>query len=119
MWRHRIGILGGMGPYAHLEFERCLLAALGCPASDQAYPEWTVVSIPHTPDRTLALLGIVPSPLPAILRGLERLASGADFAAITCITAHAFLDEIRAHARLPILDMVDLTLAAAQERARG
>ncbi|MEA2693465.1 MAG: aspartate racemase [Acidobacteriota bacterium] len=119
MWRYRIGILGGLGPYAHIEFERCLLAALGCPANDQAYPEWIVVSIPHTPDRTEALLGRGPSPIPAILQGLERLASGADFAAITCITAHAFLDEIRARARVPILDMVDLTLAAAQERASG
>ncbi len=119
MWRYVIGILGGLGPYAHIEFERRLLAASGNPAADQEHPAWTVVSIPQTPDRTTALLAGGPSPVPSLLRGLERLAAGADFAVITCITAHAFLAEIRPHAALPILDMVELTMAEAEERFGG
>ena len=51
-----------------------------------------------------------------LLRSFERLASCADFAVLTCITAHAFLDEIRAQVRLPILDIVELTLAEAARR---
>ncbi len=118
-WERVIGILGGLGPYAHLEFERRLLAAVESPAGDQEYPEWIVASIPHTPDRTAALLGRGPSPLPSLLRGLDRLAAGADFAVITCLTAHAFLDEIRACARLPVLDMIALSLTEAAERFGG
>lgn len=114
-WRV-IGILGGLGPYAHIEFERRLLAAVDRPASDQDYPEWVVASISHTPDRTAALLGQGPSPIPSLLRGLNKLAASADFAVITCLTAHAFLEEIRACARLPVLDMVALTLAEAAQR---
>lgn len=115
-WPRIIGILGGLGPYAHIELERRLLAAVEGAATDQDYPEWMVASIPHTPDRTEALLDHGPSPLPALLRGLEMLAAGADFAVITCMTAHAFLDELRASARLPVLDLVELTLTEAVRR---
>jgi aspartate racemase len=115
-WRRVIGIAGGMGPLAHVEFERRLLAAIESPSSDQDYPEWVVSSVPHTPDRTVALLEGGPSPMPWLLRSFERLATCADFAVLTCITAHAFLDEIRKQVRLPILDIVELTLMEAARR---
>jgi aspartate racemase len=54
--------------------------------------------------------------MPWLLRSFERLASCADFAVLTCITAHAFLDEIRTQIRLPILDLVELTLTEAARR---
>lgn len=84
--------------------------------SDQDYPEWVVSSVPGTPDRTAALLENGPSPIPWLLRSFERLASCADFAVLTCVTAHAFLEEIRARTRLPVLDMVEVTLAEAARR---
>jgi aspartate racemase len=116
-WQRVIGIAGGLGPHAHIELERRLLAAIERPSSDQDYPEWVVSSIPETPDRTAALLEGGPSPVPWLLRSFERLAScRADFAVMACITAHAFLEEIRAQARLPILDMVEVTLAEASRR---
>jgi len=119
MWQHVIGIVGGLGPHAHIEFERRLLAAVESPAGDQDYPEWIVASIPHTPDRTVALLESGPSPVPSLLRALDRLAAGADFAVIACMTAHAFLDEIRSRAPLPVLDLVELTLAEAARKFSG
>jgi hypothetical protein len=65
-WRHVIGIVGGMGPLEHIEFERQLLVAtrkrLGRPPTDQDSPEWIASSIPDTPDRTKALLGDGPPP---------------------------------------------------------
>lgn len=115
-WRRVIGIAGGMGPHAHMEFERRLLAAIESPSSDQDFPEWVVSSVSQTPDRTVALLEGGPSPMPWLLRSFERLATCADFAVLTCITAHAFLDEIRKQVRLPILDIVELTLAEAARR---
>jgi aspartate racemase len=105
-----------MGPYAHIEFERRLLAAIEQPVSDQDYPEWVVSSVPDTPDRTAALLEDGLSPVPWLLRSFERLSRCVDFGVLTCITAHAFLGEIRAHVALPILDMVELTLAEAARR---
>lgn len=105
-----------MGPHAHIEFERRLLAAIESPTSDQDYPEWVVSSVPQTPDRTVALLEDGPSPVPALLRSLERLASCADFAVLACVTAHAFLDDIRAQIKLPILSLTETALREAAGR---
>jgi aspartate racemase len=112
-FRRVIGIVGGLGPIAHLEFERRLLAAIEGSSSDQEYPEWVLSSIPQTPDRTVALLGEGPSPVPWLLRSLDRLAGCCDFAVITCVTAHAFLDEIRPQTRLPLLDLVEVSAREA------
>ena len=117
-----IGIVGGLGPHAHVEFERLLLseaAALrGRPLGDQDYPAWVLSSIPQTPDRTAALLDGGASPVPALLTSLARLArADAAFAAIPCNTAHAYLAELRARASIPILDMIDLTLETVRSAA--
>lgn len=115
-WQRVIGIVGGLGPFAHIEFERRLLAAVENPSTDQDYPDWIVSSVPHTPDRTLALLEGGASPVPSLVRGIQRLGTAADFAVIACMTAHAFLDEVRPRVRLPLLDLVALTLSAAARR---
>ena len=121
-WKRVIGIMGGLGPHAHLELERLILAAtermIGRPARDQDYPPWILSSVPATPDRTLALLSGGPSPLPALVESARRLSGkcGADFAVIPCNTAHAFLDELRQRVSLPILDMVDETVVEALRR---
>ena len=111
-WKHVIGILGGLGPHAHVEFEALLLdatgKAIGREPSDQDYPSWLVSSIPATPDRTGALLAGGESPLKALTTSAERLAS-ADFGVIPCNTAHAFLDELKNQVSLPLLDMIGET----------
>lgn len=118
--KETIGIVGGLGPHAHIELERLILEAaaerLDRHAHDQDYPEWIVSSIPGTPDRTTALLGLGPSPVPELLRSLARLAGspecpGAGFAVMPCNTAHAYLDELRQAGPLPILDMIEATVA--------
>lgn len=107
-WRRTIGIVGGLGPFAHLELERRLLAAVPDPRGDQSFPPLVVSSIPQTPDRTAALLDGGPSPVPLLVASLERLqAAGADFAVIACHSAHAFLDPVRERVTIPILDLVE------------
>ena len=108
-WKHVIGIVGGLGPYAHIEFEGLLLfateKALGRPPLDQDYPPWVLSSMPTTPDRTGALLDNSESPVEALVRSAERL-SEADFGVIPCNSAHAFLDDVRERVALPFLDMI-------------
>ncbi len=91
-----IGIVGGLGPFAHLDFERKLLEAareLTGATADQDFPEWVLSSIPQTPDRTEAFLGHAEDPSPVLLRSLERVRrAGADFAVVACNTAHLFLE---------------------------
>jgi aspartate racemase len=121
-WKRVIGIMGGLGPYAHLEFEQLILAAtakmLGRPAYDQDYPPWILSSEPATPERTAALLSGGESALPALEKSARRLLgeNGADFAAIPCNTAHAYLDELRSRVPLPFLDMIQETVQEALQR---
>lgn len=119
-WKHVIGIVGGLGPHAHVEFETLLLSAtevaLGRPALDQDYPSWVLSSLPATPDRTGALLEGTESPVDALVRSAARL-KGADFAVIPCNTAHAFLEELRPRVSIPFLDMIGVTAERAVARA--
>ena len=118
-----IGIVGGLGPFAHIDFERKLLDAaselIGA-RRDQDFPQWVLSSIPQTPDRTEAFLGEAEDPTPAFLRSLERLRrAGADFAVVACNTAHLFLDRLRDESPLPILSLVEVTADEAARIAPG
>lgn len=119
-WQRTIGILGGLGPHAHLEFERLLLEraaeSLGRPAADQDYPPWVLCSVPDTPDRTLALLNLGESPLERLAAGARALGA-ADFIVIPCNAAHAFLPALRRLVARPFLDMIDETLSEAERLA--
>ncbi len=113
-----IGILGGLGPYAHIDFERKLLESartlIGI-SSEQNYPEWVLSCIPGTPDRTEAILGKAPDPSPWLLRSLDVLErAGADFAVVPCNTACYFLRALGDKIALPVLDMISEAVACVR-----
>lgn len=109
-----IGILGGMGPEATADLYLRIIRAT--PAKrDQDHPRVIIYSNSKVPDRTPAILGTGPSPMPELIRAGKRLEeAGADFIVIPCNTAHYFLGELRKELRVPILDMIKLSA----ERAR-
>ncbi len=115
-WRRVIGIVGGLGPHAHLELEREILRAVDGAARDQDYPEWILASLPQTPDRTEAILHGGESPVPWLARAIGLVAARADFAVIACVTAHAFLAELRPQIALPVLDIVEESMRSARDR---
>ena len=107
------GIIGGLGPAAHVEFEKRLLAEgerRGA-HSDQDHISWVLVSATNVPERTEALLAHetrdATSELAAAAARLVR--AGADFAAVPCNTAHALGDAVMARVPLPWLDLIDVT----------
>lgn len=114
-----IGIVGGLGPFAHIDFERKLLDAarrLVGARRDQDFPQWVLSSIPQTPDRTEAFFGEAEDPTPVLLRSLERVqGAGADFAVVSCNTAHLFLERVRDQSPVPIISLIEVT---ADEAAR-
>ena len=104
-----IGILGGMGPAATIEFFRRLVAATPA-AVDQAHLRILIDNNPHVPDRTDAIFGRGPGPGPALAdmaRGLA--ASGADFLTMPCNTGHVFQAAIRNAVSIPFIDMIEET----------
>jgi len=129
-----IGIVGGLGPRAHIQLESHLLRSaaeiLGA-RKDQDFPEWILSSMPQTPDRTQAVKSRAADPTPWLVRSVKRLegcrqeqggpAAGADFAVIACVSAHMFLPAVRRQVRIPIVSMVTQTaraIAAAHPQAK-
>ncbi len=107
-----IGVLGGMGPAATADFYQKLIQAT--PAkTDQDHLKVLIYSNPHIPDRTAAIRGDGPDPLPALVASAEALIrAGADFLTMPCVTAHHFFDGLQAAVPVPILHLVRETANA-------
>jgi aspartate racemase len=112
-----VGIIGGMGPLATAD----LIAKITqhTPVTrEQDHLRLLVDSNPAIPDRNDAVSGAGPSPGPAMVQSarlLER--SGADLLVIACNTAHNWADEVAAAVAIPVINMVDVTVAAVADRA--
>ncbi|MBW8846700.1 MAG: amino acid racemase [Burkholderiales bacterium] len=108
-----VGVLGGMGPLATIDFMRKVLDAT--PATrDQDHVPMIVCSLPQIPDRTAAFRGAGDSPLDAIVACGQRLTqAGVDVIVMPCNTAHLWFDEVQAQLRLPMLHLVDAALHEA------
>lgn len=107
-----VGVLGGMGPAATLDFLAKLHAAT--PATVEAdYLRVLVDSNPRVPGRNAALAHDGPSPGPALAvmaRGL--VGAGAQLLAMPCNAAHHWAGEIVAAAGVPLVSMIDAAVAA-------
>jgi aspartate racemase len=111
-----IGVLGGMGPEASARFYSLLIKRTRA-ARDQEHIPTIIWSDPRVPDRTAAILGKGPSPLPLLLAGAKRLQrAGADFLIIPCLTAHHFLNELRKASGIPIVSLLEETARFIQRR---
>jgi aspartate racemase len=117
----RIGVLGGVGPQATIDFEERLHAAsqrlipqnwsLGYPPLVVWYHRGFPIQMdgdgrPVTPTRVD----------PDLVEGAARLGTLVDFLAIPCNSAHVGLSEIEAAARRPVLSMVNVVLDEVARR---
>jgi aspartate racemase len=109
-----IGVIGGMGPAATVDFLQRLVSSLPV-SDDRGHPRILVDSNPHVPDRNAALQASGPSPGPALAAMARGLAAqGAELLAMPCNAAHGWADDIRAATPLPFIDMVAATVALAR-----
>lgn len=107
--RFKVGVLGGVGPAATVDFMAKLVRNTPA-ARDQDHIKVMVEQNPQIPDRTEALLGNGADPtlaLYAACRTLEE--AGADLIAIPCNTAHAFVERIQPSLTIPIVNMLTCT----------
>jgi aspartate racemase len=116
-----VGVLGGMGPAATVDFLRRIVEATQA-RCDQEHVRVLVDSDPRVPDRTAFLLGVGTDPRPALIRmarGLEH--GGAELLVMPCNTAHAFADDIAAAVSIPLVDwpgvVADAVAASRVSRA--
>lgn len=109
-----LGIIGGMGPMATADLFKKVIQ--NTPASrDQDHLHVLIDNNTNIPDRTAALLEGAESPLPQLIASADRLAdAGAEFLIMPCNTAHGFYEPLQEHARVPVLNMIELTIKQLQ-----
>jgi aspartate racemase len=111
-----IGIIGGMGPEATVDFYQEIIRLT--PATrDQEHIPVIVYSDPRVPERTAAILHGGEDPTPCLLRAALALEkAGAGILAMPCNTAHYFLPRLQPQVGIPFLNMIEETLRSAQEQ---
>jgi aspartate racemase len=119
-----IGVLGGFGPQATIEFEETVhdeARLVVTPHLNQGYPPMVTVYLRHAP----VLLGDDERPVepltvdPRFLETAARLGAWADFLVVIANTPHLFLDEIREAAACDVLSMVDVVVEDLSRREAG
>ena len=106
----KLGIVGGVGTAATVDFMGKVVSHTPA-GKDQEHIKMVVEQNPQIPDRTANLLRDATDPTMAMYATCKRLESaGANAIAIPCNTAHAFVERIQAHLRVPIVNMLTETV---------
>lgn len=112
-----LGIIGGLGPMASAYFLE-LITKLTNVEHDQEHLDIILFSRPDVPDRTAYVLdNTKPSPAVSMTetaKTLEKL--GAAYICAPCVTSHYIFDEIQAEINVPLVNMIDETVAALKKR---
>ncbi len=105
--RRLIGVLGGMGPAATIDFMAKVLAATPADA-DQEHVPLIVHAVPQIPDRSTAIATGSDAPFSPLLAGLRVLErSGAECVAMPCNTAHHWHARLSRSSTVPVLHIAD------------
>jgi len=114
-----VGVLGGMGPDATVDFLSKVIAAT--PAeNDQDHVHMIVDHNPKVPNRQAAILTGGEDPGLALAEMAVRLESaGADFLVIPCNTAYVFRNSVIAVASIPLLSIIDESMKAIARLCPG
>jgi aspartate racemase len=115
-----IGILGGIGPQATMDFEQRIHSVarqLIPPKMNQGYPPMVTMFLRHPP--ILVKDGAQVEPLtldPRVLDAARKLGEWADLLVIPSNTPHLFLDEVSQAAGCEIVSIVEVTMAELERR---
>ncbi|HLC94588.1 MAG TPA: amino acid racemase [Patescibacteria group bacterium] len=103
-----VGILGGMGPFATADFFKQVLT-LTPAKKDWEHLHILIDNNVKIPSRTRAVLYHEKSPVPAMIKSINRLAQiGADFVVVPCNSAHYFYEEVIPFIKIPWLNMLKI-----------
>lgn len=114
--RFKVGVVGGVGPAATVDFMSKLVANTEA-TRDQDHIKVLVEQNPQIPDRTENLVSSGTDPTVALYSTCKKLErGGADILAIPCNTAHAYVDRIQRHLDVPIISILSATTDAIRQR---
>lgn len=113
----KIGIIGGLGPEATIDYYKEIINAFKNENGDLNYPEIIIYSV-----NMLEFLGLmkekkydqVSSYLLEKIEGLKR--AGAEFAVLSANTPHLLFDRLREKSGIPMISIVETTCEEAKKR---
>ena len=112
----KLGILGGMGPLATVEFMQKIIAQTPA-CSDQQHIPMLVSNNPQIPDRTAFLINNGDDPYPALKQGMEQLEqAGAECIVMPCNTAHYWYPRLSNTCRVHMISILDSVVDEAKLR---
>lgn len=117
--RPRLGVLGGLGPLATVDFYQKTIAVV--PAlSDADHIPLVILSVPQIPDRSRAIIEGNDRPLPWLAEAVDML-NGLDveLIAIACNTAHHWYDELASRSKAEIVHIADATIGELRRQRGG
>jgi aspartate racemase len=106
----RIGLIGGLGPEATIEYYNGLINAFKDGSGDLNYPEIIVYSVNMSEFMALTKAKRYDELTVRLLEKIDSLKSaGADFAAMTANTPHLVFDQVKEKSSLPLVSIVEAT----------
>jgi aspartate racemase len=112
-----VGILGGMGPMATVDFFEKIVRCT--PAhTDQEHLKIIIYNNPQIPSRVDAVIKATESPRDELIRSAQLLENmGADFLVMPCNTAHYWYQDIKNATNIKMINMVENTAKWVAEQA--
>ena len=108
------GILGGMGPYATVEFQKHILS-LTKAEHDKDHIRFILDMQTKIPSRTRALLYNEESPLEGMVESCRKLKGyGVDFIVLPCNSACYWMESLRNRVDIEIVSIIEVTALAIQ-----
>src|SRR5262249_32536158 len=111
----RIGILGGISPQSTLEYYRRIVEGTVKRTGGDRYPEIVIYSLDFRRFTKLESGG--PEYVDYVAGGVAALErAGAEIGLMAANSVHAVYDAVASRARMPLVSIVEATLAEAQRR---
>lgn len=113
----RIGLIGGMGPEATLDYYKGIIDAYKDEKGDLNYPEIIIYSVNLSEFIALMKKKAYDEIVSIMLEKINALKNaGADFAAFTANTPHLLFDRINERSSLPLISIVEATCQVAKNQ---
>jgi len=106
----KIGIIGGLGPEATIDYYRELINAFKINGGDLNYPEIIIFSVNMSEFLTFMKAKEYDQAIAYLLEKIKSLQlAGAEFAALSANTPHLLFDRLKEEAEIPLISIVEAT----------
>lgn len=112
----KLGIVGGIGPESTVDYYKGIIAGYKRKYKTDNYPEMIIESINMTKMLEVLYAADYDSLAKMLLKSVNTLSDAkADFAIIASNTPHVVFDKVMEKSPIPLLSIVDATVAKAEE----